>query len=442
MKRTPAIAVAILLFFFMSGRIASAHRLDEYLQATLLTLQHDHVDVSMRLIPGVSVAPTVIASIDTNRDGILSAVEQQSYARRVLDDLTLTADGHALVPSLVAATFPEAGQMREGLGEIHIDFTAPLPVNTQPHSLVLENHHQNPRSVYLVNAVAPTDPSLQILAQKRNELQSVYELNYQTTLAQPTSSPTPFNTSAFAALFDLGLRHIAEGTDHLLFLLALLLPAPLIAVRARWLPAPTIRPGLLRVLRIVTAFTLGHSLTLALAALGFVRLPSRPVEVLIALSILISALHALRPLFPGKEAAVAAFFGLIHGLAFAATLTSLGLGTWDRLAGILAFNLGIEAMQLLVVAAALPSLLLLSRTPAYPFFRIPAALLAALAALGWIAERLLHLTAPVDILVNAAAHHAPAIAAALFLVSLGCWQASRVQSKKAAAPPHLARLEN
>jgi len=77
--------------------------------------------------------------------------------------------------------------------------------------------------------------------------------------------------------------------------------------------------------------------------------------VLIAVSILVSAVHALRPLFPGREARIAAFFGLIHGLAFASTLGELGLGRWERLAGILAFNLGIETMQLVVVAATLPS---------------------------------------------------------------------------------------
>jgi hypothetical protein len=73
-------------------------------------------------------------------------------------------------------------------------------------------------------------------------------------------------------------------------------------------------------------------------ALGIVRVPERPIEVLIAASILVSAVHAFRPIFPGREAWIAAFFGLIHGLAFAATLDRLGLGRWEHLA----FNLGIE----------------------------------------------------------------------------------------------------
>ena len=91
-------------------------------------------------------------------------------------------------------------------------------------------------------------------------------------------------------------------------------------------------------------------------------MPSRPIEVLIAVSILVSAARALRPLFTVREAGIAAFFGLIHGLAFATIIGELGLGQWQRVAGILGFNLGIETMQMIVVAVTMPSLILLSRT--------------------------------------------------------------------------------
>ncbi len=111
----------------------------------------------------------------------------------------------------------------------------------------------------------------------------------------------------FSSLFRLGMRHIAEGTDHLLFLLVLLLPAPLLVSGLRWGPPSGVRQSLLRILGIVTAFTIGHSITLSLAALNAVNVPSRPVEVLIAVSILVSAVHACRPIFPGKEAWIAGF---------------------------------------------------------------------------------------------------------------------------------------
>lgn len=436
MKRQLTVAI---LFFLGLARIAYAHRLDEYLQATLLTIERDEVKASMRLIPGVSVAPSVIASIDINHDGILSEAEQQSYAQRVLSDLTLTCDGQSISTKLISATFPTIDQMRDGLGEIHIQFTASLPRGRLHRSLVLENHHQNPDSVYLVNATVPVDPNIHILTQKRNEQQSLYELDYDQTGAPAVNSlwsslRLQTNGASFVTLFRLGMRHIAEGTDHLLFLLTLLLPAPLIAVRSRWVPSLNIRPGLIRVLKIVTAFTVGHSITLALAATGVIHVPSRPIEVLIAISILVSALHALRPIFPGKEALIAAFFGLIHGLAFASTLNNLGLGWAERIAGILAFNLGIETMQLLVVAVTLPSLILMSRTSAYPYLRAPAALFAALASIGWITERVLDIHTPIDTIVNAVAQHAAAVAGALFLISLACWRTSAIRDGIPAIP--------
>lgn len=449
MMRRFAVAAAILLFFGM-GRVASAHRLDEYLQATLLTVRQDQVDGSMRLIPGVAVSSSVIASIDTDNDGVFSAVEQQRYAQRVLNDLTISADGTVIKPKLISASFPQIQEMRDGLGEIHIRFVVPLPRGTTHRSLTIENHHQNPSSVYLVNATVPEDPNIHILAQKRNEQQSTYELDYEQSGAGADGGANTawsnlrvhINAIAFITLFELGMRHIAEGTDHLLFLLALLLPSLLIASGSRWVSSPKIRPGLLRVLKIVTAFTVGHSITLALAALGFVNVPGRPIEVLIAVSILVSAIHALRPIFPGKEAAIAAFFGLIHGLAFASTLNSLGLGWWERLTGILAFNLGIETMQLLVVAVALPSLILMSGTNAYRYVRVIGATFAVFASLGWIAERLLNLKTPVDAIVNGVAHRGPVIAGAFFVISVACWRVSGSREVRAEYGSHLICRES
>jgi len=159
---------------------------------------------------------------------------------------------------------------------------------------------------------------------------------------------------------------------------------------------------------------------LALAALGLVQFLSRPIEVLIAVSILVSAAHALRPLFPGREPLIAAFFGLIHGLAFATTLGQLGLVRWERVAGLLGFNLGIETMQLMVVVATLTSLLLLRRTPAYAVVRNAGALFACFASIGWISERMLNLHNSVDAIVDSIAHHSALIAGVLFFASLLC----------------------
>ncbi len=222
----------------------------------------------------------------------------------------------------------------------------------------------------------------------------------------------------FASVFRLGMQHIAEGTDHLLFLLALLLPAPLLVRNGRWAGHANLHLCLLRIGTVVTAFTVGHSVTLAVGAMNVVHVPSRPIEVLIAVSILVSAAHALRPLFPGREAVIAGCFGLVHGMAFASTLAELGLGRWDRIASILGFNLGIEAMQLVVVAAALPSLILLSRTRLYPSVRIVGALFVGGVAAGWVAQRAWSLPNPTDAFVTALAQHAAWIALGLTLLAV------------------------
>ncbi|MFC4453592.1 HupE/UreJ family protein [Deinococcus sonorensis] len=192
----------------------------------------------------------------------------------------------------------------------------------------------------------------------------------------------------FTGIVRLGMRHIAEGTDHLLFLLTLLLPAPLLAARRRWSTFGGMKRSLLTILKITTAFTVGHSLTLLLGTLRIVMVPDRPIELLIAVSILVSALHALRPIFPGREMIVAAGFGLIHGLAFSSTLAALNLSAWQTALSLLGFNLGIEAMQLLVIVVTMPWLILLAQTRVSPAARVLGAALAALAALGWLGDRL------------------------------------------------------
>ena len=405
---------------------AWAHRIDEYLQATILSLESGQLHASMRLIPGVMVAPSVIAMIDANHDGVFSENEKRAYANRVLGDLSLSADGKPVTPLLDSWDIPDAPQLRDGLGEIHLEYHVDLPPSTAVNrTLVLANRHLNGSSVYLVNVQVPQERSLHIVDQKRNPRQSVYELDYQQTYGSGRSGMGTgirawWSGLQLSSLFRLGMRHIAEGTDHLLFLLVLLLPAPLLAVGARWAAPATVRQSLLHILGIVTAFTIGHSLTLTLAAMNFVHVPGRPVEVLIAVSILVSAVHALRPLFPGKEAWIAAFFGLIHGLAFASTLNRLGLSRWDRVSGILSFNFGIETMQLLSVALVLPSLLVMSRTSAYFAFRIAGAVFACIVSAMWIAERLFSVQTHVDAVVDLIANRGLVGAGILFAASLAC----------------------
>ncbi|QQL50227.1 HupE/UreJ family protein [Mucilaginibacter ginkgonis] len=194
-------------------------------------------------------------------------------------------------------------------------------------------------------------------------------------------------TRGFTSMVSLGIQHIQEGTDHLLFLLTLLLPAPLIVIGKRWAKAGGIRYSLIRILKIVTAFTIGHSITLIIGSAGLIPFPVHIIEVLIAISILVSAVHALKPIFPGKEMYVALGFGLIHGMAFAETLAGLHLDWQSMALSILGFNVGIELMQLFVIAVTIPWLIILSRSPLYKYIRVGGAMLASIAAIAWIIQR-------------------------------------------------------
>ena len=197
----------------------------------------------------------------------------------------------------------------------------------------------------------------------------------------------------FAGALRIGARHILEGHDHLLFLLVLLLPAPLFAAPkdsgAKWTTPRPARATVRHLAWVVTAFTLGHSATLIAAALLNAQLPSAPVEALIAASVLVSAIHAMRPVFPGRESWVAFGFGLAHGLAFATVVAGFGASLTSRGTAILGFNLGIEAVQLALVLLLLPGLLLAARTPWFARLRLALAGLAAFAALIWLVERVL-----------------------------------------------------
>ncbi|BCY09865.1 HupE/UreJ family protein [Actinoplanes sp. L3-i22] len=229
----------------------------------------------------------------------------------------------------------------------------------------------------------------------------------------------------FLASVRLGVRHIGEGADHLLFLIMLLLPAPLLARRGRWVRGGDLRRNGVRVVHVVTAFAIGHSITLALGALGYVAVPTRVVESLIALSILVSGVHAIRPLVPGGEAWIAAGFGLMHGLAFAALIGDLGLGRGSLVADLLGFNLGIELTQLIVVALLMPSLLVLSRTRFYPVVRTALAGAGIVLAAAWLAERTTLIAAnPIDPVTDALVAHPFAVAVALAALAAAGWTAS------------------
>lgn len=195
------------------------------------------------------------------------------------------------------------------------------------------------------------------------------------------------NWKGFKRMVHLGIEHISEGTDHLLFLLVLLLSAPLIAENRKWIKSGSSRYSIIRILKIVTAFTIGHSVTLLVGSLGWISPNTKWVEILIAVSILLTAIHAIKPLFPNKEIYIAAGFGLIHGLAFATILTNLHLDSGKFILSLLGFNIGIELMQIFVIIIVMPWFLLLSPYKIYKWVRITGASFAGIAAIAWMLER-------------------------------------------------------
>jgi hypothetical protein len=187
----------------------------------------------------------------------------------------------------------------------------------------------------------------------------------------------------------VGMSHIFGGYDHLLFLLSLLLPAVLVRTAGQWLGQRSLRSALFDVFRVVTAFTLAHSLTLALAVFGVLRVPTRWSESAIALSVLLAALNNLVPRVHGRRWQVAFAFGLIHGLGFANVLRELALPAGQRAVALLGFNLGVEAGQLCIVLLFLPVAFALRDSRFYRRGFVPAGSgLIAIVATLWLVERL------------------------------------------------------
>jgi len=188
-----------------------------------------------------------------------------------------------------------------------------------------------------------------------------------------------------------GVWHIWIGFDHILFLMSLLLPSVLVLRGNKWAPAERFRNTFWDVFKVVTSFTVAHSITLSLAALSVISLPSRLVESTIALSVVLAALNNLLPLVAERRWAVAFAFGLIHGFGFASVLADLGLPQGALLLALVGFNAGVELGQLAIVSAFLPVAYALRRSWFYRrvIFSGGSAAIAAVAAV-WLAERALN----------------------------------------------------
>jgi hypothetical protein len=202
---------------------------------------------------------------------------------------------------------------------------------------------------------------------------------------QTLSVLSPSTWTQFADYVKHGVWHIWIGFDHILFLLSLLLPAVLLqGTPAR---SQTFRAALVDVLKVVTAFTLAHSITLTLASLHVIALPSRWVESAIAASVVVAALNNIFPLFRGRRPHAAFAFGLLHGFGFASVLADLGLPQGALALSLAGFNVGVELGQLAIVAAFLPVAFAMRRTWFYRQIMTSGSAVIALVAAVWLVER-------------------------------------------------------
>ena len=185
-----------------------------------------------------------------------------------------------------------------------------------------------------------------------------------------------------------GVLHIWIGTDHILFIITLLLPAVLIYQDLSWRPVGDFRTAFWNIVRIVTIFTVAHSITLSLAALGLVKLPSWIVESVIALSIVLVAINTISPRFRDKTWLVIFGFGLFHGMGFASVMSELPFRMLNLVKVLIGFNVGVELGQLAIVAVVFPLIYLIRRHWSYVplVLRGGSAVIAAVACF-WFVER-------------------------------------------------------
>ncbi len=214
--------------------------------------------------------------------------------------------------------------------------------------------------------------------------------------------------TGFMAMIKQGIWHIWIGLDHILFILALILPAVVRRTYTNteaskvkssiwnWHPVEKFKPAFLYIIKIITFFTIAHTITLSLASLEIIVLPSRFVESIIALSIGLAAYHNIKPIFKGRDWIIAFVFGLFHGFGFASVLGDLGFNGEHLTLSLLGFNIGVEIGQVVIIAAIFPILYLLRKLKLYPKLLVYLSALLIIISMYWLVERSFDIDLPID----------------------------------------------
>ena len=315
----------------------------------------------------------LLIDIDSNQDSQVSWAEVKSQTtlieQLISAQVTLSAGDQSCQTTNFA---PLAINTRGGFNYLHTEFelgcAAPISeLNYQVLAGIDANHRL-------------------ILTQAGSELPVQVLTVGQTSLGAGTDSGWLSTATNF---LKSGIHHLLIGWDHLLFLFVLLIPAVYVRKQKQLVAVAKPRAALLEVFWIATSFTLAHSITLSLAALGIVSIPARFIESLIALSIAFAALNNLVPMLRVRAVYLAFVFGLIHGFGFANVLVDLPLATSERVLALLSFNIGIELGQLVFIAIVFPIALLLRHTRFYKSVIFYAGSFVSIAiALWWFFERI------------------------------------------------------
>lgn len=193
----------LVLALFTLTVTVRGHRLDEYLQATLVDIETNGITLQINLTPGVAIADAVLEPIDPNHDGEISTVEADGYADRVRSEVSLRLDDRPLTARVTSIRFPPLTELRHGLGAIYLELRAAFPLVAGVHELKFHNRHQPDRSVYLVNALIPRSREIQVTQQIRDTTQSESRIQFAYA-----ATATLKKVTARRSLHELGLPEI------------------------------------------------------------------------------------------------------------------------------------------------------------------------------------------------------------------------------------------
>jgi hypothetical protein len=360
----------LLLLCFVFAPVASAHKASDSYLSLVRTADgwNGRWDIALRDLD-------YALALDANADGVITWGELSAARPAVLD----------YAYSRVGAT------------------TAGAPCAPAPSGLQVDHHSDGAYAVLSFTLACTRTPLVidygllfDLDPTHRGLLRAEQGGQTETAVFSPERTRIELGTTSKLATlrqyWNEGVWHIWLGFDHILFLLALLLPAVLARDASGWRQVTSFRAALLDVAAVVTAFTMAHSLTLTLAVLGMVSVPSRLVESVIAATVLAAALNNLFPVVRRRRAIVAFVLGLVHGLGFANVLVDLGLPRDALAVALFGFNLGVETGQLAIVSVFLPLAFALRGGWFYRRVALQSgSALVALVAAIWLVERSLNI---------------------------------------------------